>query len=292
MRSAMRSLEGFCIVTALACVTTSAAAAEPSPSATQSNETAAVRQAKESFNRGLALANAKDYRVAIAAFEQAYQLAPHYAVLYNIARSYAALGENDRAVLFLRRYLSEGGSQISAERVAQVEAEIAALLPQSEPEAAPAVEKPPVRTYPERERVPDTPTPSSAPTVDTADPFAKHRTLAYVLGGVGLGVAAGAGGLLLWNDGRYGDWKREDTDLQQTIAGNGASDETNLRQSANNDLLQSIRTVDVVTLVGGVVGLGLVGTGVYFYVAGSSKPDRVGTGFAVGPNGISLRSTW
>jgi tetratricopeptide (TPR) repeat protein len=331
-------------------------AAEPGPSTeAAARDSSAVLLARASFNQGLALAGAKDYRAAIAAFEHAYQLAPHYAVLYNIGRSHAALGENQQAIRFLRRYLKDGRGQIAEDRAAQVEVEIAELLRQSEAETQ--GEKPPevpapvlrvvgvpqgssilvngtpwhegdavqpgsndvtvknegyqpwsqlvelssgstttvVVTLVPTQAAPESPV-SDAPRASNATP---DHTLAFVLSGAGLGVAVGAGALWLWNDGRFGDWKKEDADLQQTLASQGSSDDTNRRQNNNNDLLQSVHTVDAIALVAGVVGVGVVGAGVYVYLtdapssqASTSGKRRTGTQLRVGAQGVSLAGTW
>jgi hypothetical protein len=106
-------------------------------------------------------------------------------------------------------------------------------------------------------------------------------------------VLVGSASLYLWNDGRYDDWRKEDTELQRLIAGEGASNATNVRQNTNNELLESIETVDVLAVVGTVVGVGLVGTGVYLYLS-DSRPSSAGpaTSLVVGPRSLQLRGTW
>lgn len=345
-----------CRLAALCLVTGLTATARPTraddSTALSSQSTSARDQAKDSFNRGLALARGKDYRAAIAAFEHAYQLAPHYMALWNIARSHAALQENDQAVRFFKRYLNEGGSALSADQRAQVESEIAELQrrnaledepktksPEQQPPRLQILGVPPGATLslngaPWREGDPltagtnelviqkegyaiwsqpveltggitTTVQVAMTPKVPPATPIATaqgndatgepsgHRTLAYVLAGTGVGVMLGSAGLFLWNDGRYNDWQREDVDLQRSIATNGASSETNLRQNTNNDLLDSVQAVDVVTVVGGVVGLGLLGSGLYLYFSESPKaPSKPNSALVVGPGSLLLQGTW
>jgi tetratricopeptide (TPR) repeat protein len=339
-------LTAVCLFVGLSTTARPSYAADTGPSASSAQSSRDL--AKQSFNRGLTLAREKDYRAAIAAFEHAYQLSPHFMALWNIARCHAALQENDQAVRFFRRYLNEGGTQISPEQRTLVETEIAELqqqdaaqspMPAQQPPrleilGAPAgatlllnrspwlpgdplvpgttelvIEKPGYATWSQMLELsagmtttvqvamtPESPPPTPATEVGdtpTPEPQRENATLAYVLGGVGAGMLVGSAGLFLWNDGRYDNWRKEDTDLQRQIASDGASNETNLRQSTNNDLLQSIETVDVVSVIGGVLGLGLVGTGLYFYLSGSPTAPRAhATRFLVRPGSLQLSGTW
>ena len=81
--------------------------------------------ARKHFDRGLSLAEAGRYSEAIVEFDQAYQLSPHFAVLFNLGQAYAASDQPSQASRTLRRYLLEGGAQIPADRRKQVEREIA-----------------------------------------------------------------------------------------------------------------------------------------------------------------------
>lgn len=349
-RALVPRLTALCLATGLIAMARPASADDASAPSSQS--TSARDQAKDSFNRGLALARGKDYRAAIAAFEHAYQLAPHHMALWNIARSHAALQENDQAVRFFKRYLSEGGSALSPDQRAQVESEIAELqrrsAVQDEPQTKAQAQQLPrlqilgippgaqlslngtpwregdpliagtselviqkegyatwsqsveltgdITTTVQVAMTPETPPATPIATAQVNDSTAQpseHPTLAYVLAGAGVGVMLGSAGLFLWNDGRYDDWQREDVDLQRSIASNGASNETNLRQNTNNDLLDSVQAVDVVTVVGGVVGLGLLGSGLYLYFSESPKaPSKPSSALVVGPGSLLLKGTW
>jgi hypothetical protein len=61
---------------------------------------------------------------AIAEFEQAYQLSPHFGVLYNLGQAYGVAGRVVEATDTLKRYLEEGGPAIDAKRRAQVESSL------------------------------------------------------------------------------------------------------------------------------------------------------------------------
>lgn len=76
------------------------------------------------FTRGVELAKAANYQDALLEFQRAYELTPHYSVLYNIGQAYIGLGKPVPAIDALKRYLAEGGAQIGIDRRRAVEAEI------------------------------------------------------------------------------------------------------------------------------------------------------------------------
>jgi hypothetical protein len=80
-----------------------------------------TQAADRHFKSGLAAAKAGKMTLAASEFEQAYDSAPHYSVLYNLGLVYAALGRNADAVRVLRRYLVDGGEKVSANRRREVE---------------------------------------------------------------------------------------------------------------------------------------------------------------------------
>jgi len=58
------------------------------------------------FQRGVALYRRRNYRQALIAFEQAYQYLQTPELFYNLAVTHRALHNTDRAIEFLREYLS------------------------------------------------------------------------------------------------------------------------------------------------------------------------------------------
>jgi iron complex outermembrane recepter protein len=62
-------------------------------------------EARRHFNDGLELIAAGNYDDGIAQFLVAYDLVPHPAVLYNIARAYADQGDYENAILYFDKYL-------------------------------------------------------------------------------------------------------------------------------------------------------------------------------------------
>jgi hypothetical protein len=73
-------------------------------------------QARVHFDRGIALTSAGQLEAAVAEFESAYRLSPHYSVLFNIGQTHAAMGRSVDAAETFRRYLDEGGVALDAGR--------------------------------------------------------------------------------------------------------------------------------------------------------------------------------
>ena len=72
------------------------------------------------FKRGLQLFDEGDYTLALVEFERAYQLAPNYRALYNIALVDMQLGRYADAARTLDQYLHDGGDVIAPARRAEV----------------------------------------------------------------------------------------------------------------------------------------------------------------------------
>jgi hypothetical protein len=100
---------------------TPAASASPAPSRD------AVAQAGEHFSRGVKLYEEDDFRAALIEFNRAYELAPNWAVLYNVGQSAYQLRDYATALRTLEKYVGEGGDNLSPDRRAQVTREIAEL---------------------------------------------------------------------------------------------------------------------------------------------------------------------
>jgi tetratricopeptide (TPR) repeat protein len=86
-----------------------------------------VDEARQHFQKGVQLFKEWAYDAALAEFRRAYQLAPSYRVLYNIAQVYYELHNYVDALKAFRQYLSDGGTEIQNDRRVQVEAEIRKL---------------------------------------------------------------------------------------------------------------------------------------------------------------------
>ena len=71
-------------------------------------------EAKRYFKKGMAAIAAGDLEKGIAALERAYDVRPHPAVLYNIARAYSDMGDTVRAIEYFDRYLASEPATPSA----------------------------------------------------------------------------------------------------------------------------------------------------------------------------------
>ncbi|MBN1611486.1 MAG: PEGA domain-containing protein [Polyangiaceae bacterium] len=81
-------------------------------------------EAREHFDRAMALVDQGALEQAIVEFRRAYDLMPHYTVLFNIGQAYVALGRPVEAVDAYTRYLEEGAERATKARRAEVESEL------------------------------------------------------------------------------------------------------------------------------------------------------------------------
>ncbi len=79
--------------------------------------TEAQKEAGEYFERGEQARAGGKYRVAIAAYQRAFALAPHPSVLFNIALSYEKLAEWANAADYYERYLTADSAAADADEV-------------------------------------------------------------------------------------------------------------------------------------------------------------------------------
>lgn len=86
-----------------------------------------VGQARQRFARGVELYKEGSYDAALAEFNKAYEIAPNYRVLYNIAQVQRERHDYVAALKLFQQYVDQGGAEITAERKEQVAKEIAAL---------------------------------------------------------------------------------------------------------------------------------------------------------------------
>lgn len=90
------------------------------PSTSDASETT-VRDARERFRRGVDLYKEGSYDAALAEFTKAYELAPNYRVLYNLAQTQAERHDYVAALKLFDEYLKQGGEEIPPDRLDQVE---------------------------------------------------------------------------------------------------------------------------------------------------------------------------
>jgi hypothetical protein len=84
-------------------------------------------QAKAHLQSGAALYDDSNLRGALAEFQRAYELAPSYKILFNIAQVELELHDYAGALTAFTRYVTEGGRDIAPARLAQVDAELERL---------------------------------------------------------------------------------------------------------------------------------------------------------------------
>jgi hypothetical protein len=112
------------LVVALSCSNLPIVRASPPPAPS----TADVERAKERFQKGVTLFKERSFDAALAEFQKAYELAPDYRLLYNLAQIQMERHDYVNALARFRDYLRYGGSQLTAERRGEVEREITGLL--------------------------------------------------------------------------------------------------------------------------------------------------------------------
>lgn len=90
-------------------------------------DSAEVDEARQRFQRGVDLFKEGSFDAALAEFNKAYDLAPNYRILYNIAQTQQERHDYVAALQFLERYLAEGGADVPSDRRDQVGRDITAL---------------------------------------------------------------------------------------------------------------------------------------------------------------------
>jgi tetratricopeptide (TPR) repeat protein len=132
-----------------------APAADSAAPATAPNE-AAIREASDHYEAGLALYADGEFKRAAIEFDRAYELVPNYRALYNIGQVRIQLHDYARAYKALKAYLKEGGDKIDAERRKSVSDDLEMLTTRTatvaiecnEPGAEVAVDGEPAGTTP------------------------------------------------------------------------------------------------------------------------------------------------
>jgi Tetratricopeptide repeat len=93
----------------------------------RAEEQNAQAEGRSHFRRGVDFFKEGDFRAALVEFKRAYEIAPNYKLLYNLAQTSLELQDYASALRSFERYLSDGGRDVAATRRAQVEAEIEKL---------------------------------------------------------------------------------------------------------------------------------------------------------------------
>lgn len=98
-----------------------------SPARAQSEPPDAATEAGEAFELGSRLFEEQNWSGALASFQRAYELQPHYSVLFNMGYCLRELHRYPEALDAFQRYLTDGGDQVRPEKRAEAEQFIADL---------------------------------------------------------------------------------------------------------------------------------------------------------------------
>lgn len=88
---------------------------------------AKLDEAKAHLQSGTQLYDENNFRGALVEFQKAYELAPSWRILFNIAQVEMELQDYAGALKAYTRYMKEGGPDVPADRATQVNAEIERL---------------------------------------------------------------------------------------------------------------------------------------------------------------------
>lgn len=90
-------------------------------------DTSVKQEAARRFEHAIKLYEDADYALALAEFERVYELVPDYRVLYNIGQVSIQMGRYARAFRTLKEYVARGGSELTPDRAAAVQADLTLL---------------------------------------------------------------------------------------------------------------------------------------------------------------------
>jgi hypothetical protein len=101
--------------------------AAPSVFAQQQPTPAAIAEARDRFNRGVALSQEHNYNAAMAEFQRAYELTHNPAVLFNISATHEFSGHYGEALDAMLDYERQAPAETVAQRRTEIDAALARL---------------------------------------------------------------------------------------------------------------------------------------------------------------------
>jgi tetratricopeptide (TPR) repeat protein len=101
--------------------------AAASPSTPAAPEDPAVEEARAHYNRGIALFNDGDYKLALIEIQRSYEMSHNWRILYNLGQVDLQLNRYAEAMSTLERYLHEGGTEVPQQHQVDVARQLAAL---------------------------------------------------------------------------------------------------------------------------------------------------------------------
>ena len=117
-----RGALAFVVAVSLVAAPTSSLFAKPTAA-----EDAAKAEARARIEKGKQLYAEGAFEAALVEFQRAYELAPSYKILYNVALIEQQLNDFVASLRAYERYLKDGGKDVTAARHAEVEKSIATL---------------------------------------------------------------------------------------------------------------------------------------------------------------------
>jgi tetratricopeptide (TPR) repeat protein len=99
------------------------------PGEARAQQTAAVDEGRNRFNRGIDLYKEGNFHGALAEFRAAYAAAPSYRIQYNLGQTLFQIQDYAGAVRAFEQYLADGGDKIEPDRRKDLESDIAKLRP-------------------------------------------------------------------------------------------------------------------------------------------------------------------
>ncbi len=201
--------------------------------ATQAN----LDQARQRYERANVHYELGEYQQAIALYREAYEIYREPVLLFNLGQAYRLGGQCERALDAYRHFLrlSTAASEQAQRLKAEVQSE--ALRPTC---GRPAF-------------VPVAPAPAQmpAPPAEPGSPEAIAPPASLWLLGGALLAGASAGGLYLWNTGRYREWRTENDAIQRGGSAVPVA-EWQRRQQVNDNLDKRIDDVDTVAVAAAI----------------------------------------
>jgi tetratricopeptide (TPR) repeat protein len=164
--------------------------------------------------------------------------------------------------------------------------------------AAPPVSEGQSSEQPEDEPIsrPPAEQPQPAPEPTPARGGGRLRAGGWASLGVGLAALGAAVALVLWNNSQFDTWESEDARISEALAGTDPVDPAELSTwvQDNDDLADTIATVDVVSWVLMAVGGAAAATSVVLLVLGyrAGRSSQVETAVVPRPGGLSLAMRW
>jgi len=116
-------------IAALAITFIAASAHAQATAQPDSQPSASRAEAEQRYKRALELFNEGTYDAALLELRRAYELAPSYRILYNIALVNVQLADYAAALDAFERYLADGGTEVPNSRIEEVKSAMDRLLP-------------------------------------------------------------------------------------------------------------------------------------------------------------------